>query len=53
MLATFDSQWSKQTSIPTILLHGSDDFNPLVDYACRQCGYHSHTVIPFHYEVVH
>lgn len=44
MLTTFDIQWSKQTSIPTILLHGIDDFNSLVDYACRQCGYHCHTV---------
>jgi len=44
MLTTFDIQWSKQTSIPTILLHGIDDFNSLVDYSCRQCGYHCHTV---------
>ncbi|CAF2844366.1 unnamed protein product [Rotaria sp. Silwood2] len=44
MLTTFNIQWSKQTSIPTILLHGIDDFNPLVDYACHQCGYHCHTV---------
>jgi hypothetical protein len=44
MLTTFDTQWLKQTSIPTILLHGIDDFNSLVDYACRQCGYHCHTV---------
>ncbi|CAF3898954.1 unnamed protein product, partial [Rotaria sp. Silwood1] len=44
ILKTFDIQWSKQTVIPTILLHGIDDFNSLVDYACRQCGYHCHTV---------
>ncbi|CAF3775209.1 unnamed protein product [Rotaria socialis] len=44
MFTTFDLQWSKQISIPTILLHGLDDFNSLVDYACRQCGYHCHTV---------
>ena len=47
MITTFDLQWSKQTSIPTILLHGIDDFNSLVDYACRQCGYHCHTVNNF------
>ena len=44
MLTTFDSQWSKQTSIPTILLHGADDINSIVDYVCRQSGYHCHTV---------
>ncbi|CAM4760651.1 unnamed protein product [Rotaria magnacalcarata] len=44
MFTIFDLQWSKQISIPTILLHGLDDFNSLVDYACRQCGYHCHTV---------
>jgi hypothetical protein len=44
MLTTFDIQWSKQTSIPTILLHGIDDFNSIVNYACHQCGYHCHTV---------
>ncbi|CAF4290803.1 unnamed protein product, partial [Adineta steineri] len=44
MLTTFDIHWSKQTTIPTILLHGIDDFNSLVDYACYQCGYHCHTV---------
>ncbi|CAF0720144.1 unnamed protein product [Adineta steineri] len=44
MLKTFDIHWSKQTTIPTILLHGIDDFNSLVDYACYQCGYHCHTV---------
>ena len=47
MLTTFDNQWSKQTSIPTILLHGLDDFNEIVDYACRQCGYHCHAVCCF------
>lgn len=45
MLKTFDMHWSKQTSIPTILLHGIEHFTPLVDYACRQSGYHCHTVI--------
>ena len=47
MLTTFDNQWSKQTSIPTILLHGLDDFNEIIDYACRQCGYHCHAVRSF------
>ena len=51
MLTTFDTQWSKQTSIPTILLHGIDDFNPLVDYACNQCGYHCHTVNIFNFKI--
>jgi hypothetical protein len=53
MLTTFDIQWSKQTSIPTILLHGIDDFNSLVDYACRQYGYHCHTVNIYHIEINH
>ncbi len=50
MLTTFDGQWSKQTSIPTILLHGIDDFNSIVDYSCRQCGYHCHTVNKYQFK---
>lgn len=44
MLKTFTLQWSKQSSIPSILLHGLDHCQQLVDYACDQCAFHCHTV---------
>ncbi|CAF1474100.1 unnamed protein product, partial [Didymodactylos carnosus] len=46
ILITFDIQWSKQTNLPLLIVHGHLGSNKrtLVQYACRVTGYHCHTV---------